>query len=155
MHIVPPVFPFSGFRGVDSWGVGGYGSPRDGGKRKHLGLDFLGKPGDTIVATIGGRIDRLGHMYAGATEMRNIHIIGTSEYAHYSALLGYVTATASVDTDVQVGAAIGTLQDVAGYWAARRPSHYGAMKNHCHMSLRIDGTYVDPGHYLPTDLPIC
>jgi hypothetical protein len=157
MRILPPVFPFRGLRDVDSWGSGAYGAPRDEGARSHLGLDFLGKPGDTVVASIGGRIGTLGFMYATSPKMRNIHIIGTGEYDHYSILVGYVEAASDIepDTIIRVGEIIGLLQDVSAYWAEQKPKHAGTMKNHCHLGLKIDGTYVNPSKYLPGDLPTC
>lgn len=157
MRIVLPVFPFRGLRGVDSWGAGGFGSPRDRGARKHNGLDFLGVPGDRVVAPIGGRITSLGFMYASCPKMRNIHITGTGDYDHYRAMAGYVEAAPGIRPDVIVraGDVIGVLQDVSGYWAEQEPKRVGAMKNHLHLGLRINGTYVDPAQYLPKDLPTC
>lgn len=155
MRIVPPVFPWRGTRTVDSWGAGGFGAPRDQGARQHWGLDFLGQPGDTIVASISGRVHSLGFMYADSTEMRNIHIDGTGEFEHYHALEGYVIAHVKEGDIVHVGDQIGVLQDVAGYWLARRPTHPGTMQNHCHLGLKINGTNVNPSHYLPADLPTC
>lgn len=158
MRIVPPCFPYCGTRGVDAWGAGGYQAPRDEGTRRHNGLDFLGKPKATIVAPITGRVSLLGFMYADSPEMRNIHIVGSGEFEHYTVLVGYVIpgeVGVKVDTLVAQGAPIGFLQDVAGYWKARQPTHPGEMKNHCHLGLKINGTWVNPAHYLPTDLPTC
>jgi hypothetical protein len=142
---------------VDSYGAGGFGCPRDKGARQHYGLDFLGRPGDRIVAPIGGRIGTLGFMYATNPKMRNIHITGTGDYDHYWALVGYVTAAPDIRPDVIVrpGDVIGFLQDVSGYWAEQSPKHVGTMKNHCHLGLKIDGVWIDPAHYLPKDLPTC
>lgn len=157
MKIVPPVFPYRGLRGVDSWGAGGFMSPRDRGARRHYGLDFLGLPGDTIVASIGGVVESLGFMYANSPAMRNIHLRGMEEYEHYLALAGYVQAAPGIHTGVivQAGDVIGTLQDVAAFWGDREPQHVGTMKNHCHFGLKIDGMWIDPARYLPKDLPTC
>lgn len=158
MRIVPPCFPYAGTRGVDAWGAGGFLAPRDAGARQHYGLDFLGKPKTTIVAVIAGTIGELGFMYADSPEMRNIHIIGTGEFEHYTALLGYVVpgeVGIKPGMPVAQGAPVGFLQDVAAYWKARRPTHPGEMQNHCHLGLKCNGTWVNPSHYLPTDLPTC
>jgi hypothetical protein len=155
LRIVPPVFPYRGVRGVDSWGVGGFGSPRDGGSRRHLGLDFLGRPGEQIVASIPGVVGSLGFMYTTSPEMRNVHIIGAGEYDGYHILAGYVEARPGLTTGeaVKIGEIIGTLQDVAAYHRRRDPSHPGDMRNHCHLGLKVNGEWVDPAHYLPHDLP--
>lgn len=140
---------------MDAWGAGGFLAPRDRGARQHYGLDFLGQPGDAIVAAIGGRVGPLGFMYADSPEMRNIHIIGTGEFEHYSALEGYIIGNVHEGDIVIQGETIGVLQDVAGYWKARRPTHPGEMQNHCHLGLKCDSTWVNPSQYLPSDLPTC
>lgn len=47
-----------GTRGVDVWGQGRYGAPRDGGKRIHKGADFVCIPGQDIVSPINGVVVR-------------------------------------------------------------------------------------------------
>jgi murein DD-endopeptidase MepM/ murein hydrolase activator NlpD len=157
MRICPPVFPYAGLRGVDAWGAGGFLSPRDAGARQHYGLDFIGKPGDQIVAPISGVIDHFGFMYADSPEMRNIWIFGTGEYEHYRCMVGYVEHRHSFQPGAQVeaGVVIGELQDVAAYWQKKLPDRKGTMRNHCHLGLKIDGVWVNPGQYLPKDLPTC
>jgi hypothetical protein len=96
-------------------------------------------------------------MYAACPKMRNIHIVGAGDYDHYRAMAGYVEAAPGIHPDVlvQAGDVIGVLQDVSAYWAEREPKRVGTMKNHLHLGLKINGTWVDPAQYLPKDLPTC
>ncbi len=54
--IRPPVNPWRGTRGTDSWGSGVFGASRDGGARQHLGLDFIAVVGDDVCAPITGTV---------------------------------------------------------------------------------------------------
>ena len=43
-------------RGQDSWGAGHYGASRDGGKRKHLGIDIINHVNEAVCAYENGRV---------------------------------------------------------------------------------------------------
>jgi len=45
-------------RGIDVWGQGKYGAPRDNGTRIHEGADFICIPGQDIVSPINGVVVR-------------------------------------------------------------------------------------------------
>ena len=45
-------------RGIDVWGQGKYGAPRDNGTRIHKGADFICIPGQDIVSPINGVVVR-------------------------------------------------------------------------------------------------
>ena len=47
-----------GVRGVDVWGQGKYGAPRDKGTRIHKGADFVCIPGQDVVSPINGVVVR-------------------------------------------------------------------------------------------------
>lgn len=155
MTIYPPVRPYRGVRNHDSWGAGNFGASRDGGSRKHDGLDFLTVPGDEIVAVIPGRVVRTGWAYPDG-KMNSIHLHGTGEFDGWQVQYLYVNPDAAlVGPPFQPGDRIGIAQDVAGYWTAKSPGHAEPMKNHCHLRITIvESRLVDPAHYLPSGLTV-
>ena len=53
-----------GVRGIDVWGQGRYGAPRDKGTRIHPGSDFVCIPGQDVVSPINGVVVREKIPYA-------------------------------------------------------------------------------------------
>ena len=155
MKILPPVVPFRGTRGVDSWGSGNFGASRDGGARAHAGLDFVSVPGDAVHSPIDGIVTHIGIAYADS-EMRSIHVTGTGEHADVMAKILYCWPDPGLGgRTVKAGDRLGDAQDVAGYWKAQQPDHPGEMRNHVHLEIAINGpTKVDPAHYLPAELTV-
>jgi len=153
--IHPPVQPFRGNRGVDSWGSGVFGASRDGGSRQHLGLDFTSVTGDAVVAPFPGKVSHVGVAYPGSI-LGSIHIQGSGEFAAWRAKLLYVRPDAGLmGRVVEAGDVIGDAQDVATYWATQEPHRAGAMTNHVHLEIIVtEPRNVDPAHYLPHDLTV-
>lgn len=153
--IVPPISPFRGIRGVDSWGSGTFGASRDGGARQHQGLDFIAVVGDEVHAPITGTIVQIGRAYADA-ELQSIHIEGDGDFTHWHCKLLYAVADVGLHGRyVTAGDAIAHAQDVASYWKAKQPQHNGEMKNHVHVEIVItEPRAVDPGRLLPPNLLI-
>ncbi|GAB6053942.1 hypothetical protein JCM17960_27620 [Magnetospira thiophila] len=58
-QLMAPV-PGGTIRPQDGMGDGRYGASRDGGKRKHTGVDFVAKPGQDVVSTVDGTVTKLG-----------------------------------------------------------------------------------------------
>ncbi len=145
--LIPPVRPYRGLRGLDAWGGGGFSAPRDGGTRRHAGLDFAAAVGDAIVAPCAGTISHIGLAYPN-TDLASIHLEG----GNFAIKLLYVHP--SIDTIVGLivaqGAPIGIAQAVASYWQAVHPER-GRMTNHVHEEVRLreDGhvRLVDPAAY--------
>ena len=153
LTIHPPVQPFRGTRGTDSWGSGVFGASRDQGARPHLGLDFIAVVGDTIVAPFTGSVVHIGVAYPGST-LGSVHIQGDSEFAGWRAKLLYVRTDAGLyGRYVSGGDRIGDAQDVSAYWAAQQPDHPGAMRNHVHLELLVtEPRNIDPALNLPMNL---
>jgi peptidoglycan LD-endopeptidase LytH len=151
--IIPPVRPFRGTRGVDSWGSGVFGASRDGGGRQHLGLDFTSVTGDVVVAPFPGVITRVGIAYPNAT-LGSIHLQGDGDFSGWRAKLLYVRPEDGLmGRAVLAGDVIGSAQDVATYWHLQEPSRVGMMVNHCHLEIAVtEARNVDPAHFLPPDL---
>lgn len=152
MRIVPPVFPWRGLRGVDAWGAGTYGAPRDGGSRTHPGLDFISVAGDAGIAVFDGVVSHLGWPYPWTRDLHLIYLDGRGEWAHYKAEMMYVQSDLKLGTEVKQGQQIGVCEPVAEVWAQHLPERKGTMTNHLHLGIRVNGihgesTHVNPGHY--------
>lgn len=140
--ILPPVRPYRGRRDTDPQGSGVFGASRDGGARKHLGLDLLSVPGDQVVSPIFGMVTQIGWAYPDG-KLGSIHIKGTGDHQGATVKLLYVKPHVLVGDVFKAGDPIGEAEDVSGYHAAK--GHIG-MKNHVHLELTL---IVDPGQYLP------
>ena len=171
--LIPPVFPFQGFRGGDDFGEGHFGAHRRkdcpecqigdpscgecGGKGvliyTHNGLDCIGKEHDTVVAPIGGRIVHSGIAYEGAT-LGSVHIANATFKVRL--LYGRLSTLLSTGSSVLAGSTIGIVQNVAAYHAIkdRRAGRLNRRKmtNHIHMDfwVRKGGLWerIDPTPYL-------
>jgi hypothetical protein len=155
VKIALPINPFRGTRGVDSWGSGNFGASRDGGARQHAGLDFVAVPGDPVYSPIDGVVSHIGIAYQDS-DMRSIHVSGVGQHHGMQVKLLYVQPDPGIGGRAVIsGDRLGDAQDVAAYWAARKPDHAGEMRNHVHVEIALDGpTKVDPAHYLPADLTV-
>lgn len=153
--IAPPVRPYRGTRGTDSWGSGVFGASRDGGGRAHSGLDCIAVPGDMVVAPFPGVIVRLGVAYAFST-LGSIHLHGHGDFEGWEAKLLYVEPDPGLGgRTVAMGDRLGEAQDVAAYWKAKQPDHVGEMKNHCHIEIRVTIPHlIDPLLYFPDNLVV-
>lgn len=133
--IIPPVTPYRGTRGVDAYGGGGYNAPRDGGSRPHLGLDFVARPDDKVVAPVGGVISHIGIAYEGST-LGSVHL--TCNDGQHCIKLLYVASGRKVGDVVRRGDLVGSAQNVAAYWELKSPRG-GSMQNHVHLELSTGG----------------
>lgn len=153
--IAPPVRPYRGTRGTDSWGSGVFGASRDGGGRAHAGLDCIAIPGDLVVAPFPGVIVRLGVAYPLST-LGSIHLRGHGDFEGWEAKLLYVASDPGLGGRmVAMGDRLGEAQDVAAYWRSQQPGHVGDMKNHVHLEVRVtDARLIDPFQHFPDNLVV-
>lgn len=153
-----PVEPNRGARGVDAWGAGGFGAPRD--DQAHDGLDCVTKPGDWIVCPFTGKLAHVGFAYkdqaaldAGdADKLGTLHITGMGHWAGFRAEILYcrVLHPVSVGEMIPRGMRLAEAQDVAGYHATKAIHagiSRGRMTNHVHFRLKVAGKVVDPTPY--------
>lgn len=147
-QLASPVLPFRGYRGLDAFGSGGYGAPRDGGARTHPGLDFIGLEGDTGIAIMDAIVSQVGIAYPGST-LGSIHLRGEGDFGGLEAQILYGAPLAGVVPGLHVpqGAQISTVQNVAAYWEAKHPER-GKMTPHVHLRLKRNGVVVDPTPYM-------
>lgn len=103
-------------RGTDRYGSGAFGASRDGGERKHLGVDYVAQPGDTWRSRITGKVTHVGRAYAG-TDYGSIRIAGVG--VEHRIL--YIKPSVEVGDHVKKGEEIGTVQDIAARYIGITP----------------------------------
>ena len=145
-YILWPVAPYQGLRGVDAWGAGGFGAPREGKDDGHPGVDAVGKPGDRLIQPIPGQLFHIGIAYPGET-LGSIHIKGIGIYADWRIKLFYASTKMPRYSMLGQGFALGEVQDRA-LLATRRNPKRGPMINHVHLGLWIDDKLVDPTSFM-------
>jgi hypothetical protein len=128
-------------RGTDAYGSGRFGAVRDGGKRKHHGVDYVVAPGDWVEAPIAGVVTKYGYAYRRNTDLRYIEIRNPETGMRARVL--YVDATVADGAAITAGEIIGTAQNLAD----RYP---GGITNHVHVELTdAAGVLLDPATLLP------
>ncbi len=136
-------------RGHDAYGEGEFGSSRDGGSRRHEGVDFKADAGQTVEAPISGYVTKIGFAYPGDQTLKFIEI--TNPATHYAARVFYVNPEVAVGDTVALGHPIGTAHSL-------QRKYPGGMTNHVHLEImdrpehRIDASRMITAEYrsLPT-----
>jgi len=108
-------FPVEG-KGMSSIG-GLFGDPRDGGKRKHHGVDIFGKRHTSVYAPIDGYISRVGESEMGGLYVwiRNPKNSISLYFAHLQ------TQSVKINDNVKVGDLLGTIGNTGN--AINTPPH--------------------------------
>lgn len=132
-------------RGQDAQGDGGFGSSRDGGGRIHAGVDIVSTSGEAVVAPITGKLLVGNRVYSTSRpNLVLVKIIGTDEYAGYTAKIFYVEGNGYLqNTIVDKGSIIGMAQNMSIEYPPA-----GSMTNHIHFELRKNDLPIDPTPYL-------
>lgn len=124
-------------RGSDSWGSGAFGASRDGGKRKHNGVDFLCSPETKILSPIKGKVTKLGYPYADNTHYRYVRIKSPDNYFFD---LFYVEPWVNLGDEIIVGQVIGLSQSLQ--------ERYKGIPDHIHFQIADGyGTFINPLGY--------
>lgn len=135
-------------RGHDAYGDGEFGARRDGGARRHEGVDFEARAGQTVDAPISGFVTRIGYAYPG--DMRLTFVEITNPALKYAARVFYVTPKVAVGQAVAVGQPIGAAHSLQ----AKYP---GGMTDHVHLEIidrrgaRVDAEDMLTAAYVPAD----
>ncbi len=117
-------------RGHDAYGEGEYGASRDGGVRRHEGVDFCAEAGQEVVAPISGYVTKIGFAYPGDQVLKFVEI--TNPALHYQARVFYVDPSVAVGETVAVGEPIGRARSL-------QRKYPGGMTNHVHLEV-MDGS---------------
>jgi murein DD-endopeptidase MepM/ murein hydrolase activator NlpD len=124
----------------DNAGYGTYEAPR--GKRKHAGIDYVGKVGDPVFATIGGAAELIDDGVRITTRRG-------ADNTQYSVRMLHFTPSIRHGSQVKEGQIIGTLNDLADQY--KKP----AMKPHAHLEVyEIENGKTkrrNPGDFIKTE----
>jgi murein DD-endopeptidase MepM/ murein hydrolase activator NlpD len=137
-------------RKTDAYGCGDFGASRDGGVRKHEGVDFMADAGQSLVAPISGYVTKIGFAYPGDSSLKFVEI--TNPALHYAARVFYI------DPQVEVGQAVHLGQSIGVHHTLER-KYPGGMTDHVHLEIidthgeRIDAARLITAHYEPVATP--
>ena len=121
-------------RTVDAYGSGAFDASRDGGERRHEGVDYADTENQPIKAPISGYVSKIGYAYPDCVTLRYIEIVNPA--LHFMARVFYVDPIVVEGQAVRLGQQIGvahSLQD-----------RYPGITNHVHLELaRLGGPNID------------
>jgi len=113
-------------RGDDAYGEGRFHASRDGGQRRHEGVDYIATPGQAVEAPISGYVATIGYAYRDEHTLRFVEIKNPA--LRMTARVFYVDPDVAVGDSVAVGRPIGHAQSLT-----RRYPH--GITNHVHLEL--------------------
>ena len=128
-------------RGQDSWGHGAYNAPRDGGKRRHKGADYVNHFGEAVAAFEGGEVTKIGFPYsqksAKKRHFRLVELRITPAIVHRYFY---------VESFVQPGEMVAKGQIIG--WAQDLDKVYPGIVQHVHFEIKKNGRFINPAEYL-------
>jgi hypothetical protein len=133
-------------RKTDAYGCGEFGARRDGGSRRHEGVDFIADADQPLVAPISGFVSKIGFAYPGDSVLKFVEI--TNPALHYTARVFYIDPQVAVGQAVHVGQPIGVHHTL-------EHKYPGGMTDHVHLEIvddhgrHIDATRVITARYEP------
>lgn len=128
-------------RVADKNGSGLFGASRDGGKRRHGGVDFIGEPGQQIVSPIDGRILRVAYPYVQNWDYMGVLIRGDD----YDVKIFYMTPYPDIiGKEVVQGQGIGLMQDITKKYPNVGMTPHVHIQVHLFEENLIDGDRLNP-----------
>jgi murein DD-endopeptidase MepM/ murein hydrolase activator NlpD len=126
----------------DNWGSGEFGAPRKNVDRRyqHKGVDYAAQAGSVVVSPINGRVSRLGYCYATAGPRAEYRLIEVIDELGAAVRFLYLRPIVEVGQKIAIGDEIGAVQDLSKI--------YTGIKNHCHIDVHYNGSFIDPDRYL-------
>ena len=132
----------------DAYGEGEFGARRDGGSRRHEGVDYMAKAGQDVDAPISGYVTKIGYAYSGDQTLKFVEI--TNPALTYSARVFYVNPKVQVGDTVAIGQPIATARSL-------QRKYPGGMTDHVHLEIfdrrgvRIDAAKIITAEYRPVE----
>ena len=128
-------------RGQDSWGSGHYDAPRDGGKRKHKGVDLVNHTNEAIEVFEAGVVSKVGYPYSPEDpetgHYRYIEIKCSPNIRHRYMYVEHLVQAGDI---VEKGSIIGWAQDLN--------TAYPGITQHMHFGFIENGKRIDPTEWL-------
>lgn len=135
-------------RGLDAYGEGEFGARRDGGVRRHEGVDYVARAGQPVAAPISGYVTKIGYAYAGDQNLKFVEI--TNPALRVAARVFYVNPAVEEGQAVAMGRPIGTAKSL-------QRKYPGGMTDHVHLEVfdrrgvRIDAARIITAEYRPVE----
>lgn len=133
-------------RAHDAYGEGEFGARRDGGSRRHEGVDFVAQAGQPVVAPISGYVSKIGYAYPGDQTLKFVEV--TNPALKYAARVFYVVPRVQVGDAIAMGSPIGAAHTL-------QQKYPGGMTDHVHLEIidrggrRIDAARMITARYEP------
>jgi murein DD-endopeptidase MepM/ murein hydrolase activator NlpD len=133
-NTLTPIVKNQKIRGTDAFGSGAFNASRDGGSRRHSGIDIVATPGEAVFSPISGKVVRIAYPYANDLSYKGLLI----ENSSYSVEIFYITPVVAIGSHVAAGQKIAVAQNIA--------AKYGTgMINHTHIEIRDkNGKLLNP-----------
>jgi len=138
-------------RAHDAYGQGEFGARRDGGSRRHEGVDYRAKAGQEVEAPISGYVTKIGYAYSGDPNLKFVEI--TNPALNYAARVFYVNPKVQVGDTVAIGQPIATARSL-------QRKYPGGMTDHVHLEIldrrgvRVDAALMITAEYRPADIAV-
>ncbi|MBU1374512.1 MAG: M23 family metallopeptidase [Alphaproteobacteria bacterium] len=135
----------------DAYGDGEFGARRDGGSRRHEGVDYTARAGQPVAAPMSGYVTKIGYAYSGDQSLQFVEI--TNPALNYAARVFYVNPKVEVGDAVAIGRPIGTAHSL-------QRKYPGGMTDHVHLEIidrsgdRIDATRMITAEYRPASMSV-
>lgn len=135
----------------DAYGDGEFGARRDGGSRRHEGVDYTAQAGQDVAAPISGYVTKIGYAYSGDQSLKFVEI--TNPALNYAARVFYVNPKVEVGETVAIGQPIATARSL-------QRKYPGGMTDHVHLEIldrtgdRIDAKRVIVAEYRPANVTV-
>ena len=136
-------------RGEDAYGEGEFGARRDGGSRRHEGVDYVAKAGQDVAAPISGYVTKIGFAYSGDANLKFVEI--TNPALRIAVRVFYVNPNVEVGQAIAMGKPIGAARSL-------QRKYPGGMTDHVHLEVidrrgrRIDAEKIITAEYRPVEL---
>jgi murein DD-endopeptidase MepM/ murein hydrolase activator NlpD len=113
-------------RDVDAYGEGRFHAGRDGGARRHEGVDYVASAGQVVDAPISGYVTKIGYAYRGDHTLQFVEI--ENQALHLQARVFYV------DPDVVVGQTVGVGHPIGHAHSLQKKYPHG-ITDHVHLEI--------------------
>jgi hypothetical protein len=113
---------------MDKYGSGVFLASRDGGKRSHLGRDYIIVSGDDSLFPIHGVIEKVGRAYPDSS-LGSVTIRGAGEHRGLLVKILYTSCDHPVGYEGQMGDVLGMAQSVS--------VKYPGITEHLHVELWV------------------
>lgn len=113
-------------RGEDAYGEGRFHASRDGGSRRHEGVDYVARAGQAVDAPISGFVTKVGFAYARDKTLKFVEIDNPA--------LGMAARVFYLDPDVGVGDAVEVGEPIGKARTLKRRYPRG-ITDHVHLEI--------------------